>query len=202
MSGMKKKKHRAVFVDRDGTLIKEANYPDALDKIQLYKKSAGAIRMLKKKGYKLVVVSNQAGVSYGYFTEAFVKKSNAYIKKQLKDSGAAVDAFYYCPHHPEKAAVKKYRKRCGCRKPDTGMLKKAAKRFNIDLKKSYVVGDKLSDIKTAENAGARSVLVLTGHGKKERNNIRKEKIKPDYTAADFMAAAGKIPEVNYGEEKK
>lgn len=176
---------KAVFIDRDGCLIKELGYISKLKNILFYKNSIKALKLLKQNGYKIIVVTNQAGVAYGYFNENFVKKSHQYIKEILKKFNLKIDAFYYCPHH-KNATIKKYKKNCKCRKPNTGMIIKARKRFNIDLKKSYTMGDKLTDVQLGHNAGIKGILVLTGFGTQQKNLIKKEKINPDYIAKDFL----------------
>ena len=183
------RKNKAVFIDRDGTLNKEVGYPGSFKQIHIYEKSIKALQLLRTEGYKIIVVSNQAGVAYGYFTEKFVKATHAYIAKQLKKKKVKVDAYYYCPHHVRKATIPKYKKDCSCRKPKLGMVNKAKKRFNIDLRKSYVVGDKLTDVKLGINGKMKSILVLTGFGRGERRLIKKEKAKPDYIVTNLLEAA-------------
>ncbi|MCX8094190.1 MAG: HAD family hydrolase [Candidatus Goldbacteria bacterium] len=184
----KKYKTKAVFIDRDGCLIKEMGYLNTLKNIKFYKNSIKALKLLKQYKYKIIVVTNQAGVAYGYFPESFVKESHRFIAKKLKKYGLKIDAYYYCPHH-KKAKIKKYKKNCKCRKPATGMIHKAKKRFNIDLKKSYTIGDKLTDVKLGHNSGMKGILVLTGFGRWQKTLIKKEKIIPDYIAKDFFYGA-------------
>ncbi len=178
---------KAVFIDRDGCLIKELGYINTLKNIKFFKNSIKALKLLKSNGYKIIVVTNQSGVAYGYFPESFVKQSHLFISERLKKHKVKIDAYYFCPHH-KKAKILKYRKDCVCRKPNTGMIIKAQKRFNIDLKKSYTIGDKLTDVKLGHNAGMKGILVLTGYGKWQRTLIKKEKILPDYIAKDFFYA--------------
>ncbi len=182
-------KNKAVFIDRDGTLIKEAGYLSSLKRVHIYSKSIKALELLEKNRYIPVVISNQSGVARGYFIEDFVKKTHKYISGLLKKYGVKIKAFYYCPHHIRNVVVKRYYKNCDCRKPKTGMVMKAKNRFNIDLKKSFVIGDKLTDIQLAKNSGMKGILVLTGFGKEERKLIKKQKVKPDYTADDMLDAA-------------
>jgi len=109
------------------------------------------------------VITNQAGVARGYFDEAFVRTAHAHLDGLLAAGGAAVDGYYYCPHHPE-GRVESYRIACGCRKPATGMLEAAARDHGIDLTRSFMIGDKWLDIALADNAGASGILVRTGYG--------------------------------------
>jgi len=185
-------KNKAIFIDRDGTLNKEVGYPDTFKKIHIYKRSVKALKLLRSAGFKIIVVSNQAGVAYGYFTEKFVRDTHNHIAAKLKKQGAKADAFYFCPHHAKKAKIKKYKKDCACRKPKTGMVKKAAKRFSLNIGKSYVVGDKLTDVKLGINSKMKSFLVLTGFGKTERKLIKKEKARPDFIVKDLYEAAKMI----------
>ena len=181
-------KNKAVFIDRDGVLIHELGYISTLRRVKLFKRSVDAIRLLKTHGFRVIVVTNQSGVARGYFPESFVKQTHAHITGKLRASGVKIDAFYYCPHHRE-ATVAKYRKDCDCRKPKQGMIKKAAERFNLDLEKSFTVGDKLTDVKLGHNGGMKGILVLTGFGKWQERRIKKEHIKPDHVAKDFYSAA-------------
>lgn len=184
------KKNKAVFLDRDGVLIKEVGYLDDLKNVSFYKGNIEAIKLLRTNDYKIIVVSNQSGVARGYFTEKFVRKTHNFIQNKLKRYGLKIDAFYYCPHHIKDVKIKKYFKDCFCRKPKPGMVLKAKKRFNIDLKKSWVIGDKLTDIKLGKNVNIKTILVLTGFGKNERKNAKE--IKPDYIAGNLLRAVQTI----------
>jgi D-glycero-D-manno-heptose 1,7-bisphosphate phosphatase len=151
-----------VFLDRDGTIIEERNYLGRLEQIELFPWSVEAIRLLKDAGYAVVIVTNQAGIARGFFDEAFVQSAHAHLDGMLREQGAVVDGYYYCPHHPD-GTVERYRLRCGCRKPEPGMVRQAAADLGLDLSRSFVVGDKWLDIGLAQNAGARGVLVRTGY---------------------------------------
>lgn len=181
-------KNKAVFLDRDGVVLKEVGYLSDLKKISFYKGNIEALKLLKKNGFKLIVVSNQSGVARGYFTESFVKKTHKTIQERLKKHKIKIDAFYYCPHHIRDVKVKKYFKDCSCRKPKPGMVLKAKKRFNIDLKKSYIIGDKLTDIKLGKNTGMKTFLLLTGYGRQEKKLIDRN-LKPDYISKNLLSAA-------------
>ena len=172
----------AAFMDRDGTITEEMGYLKEPEKLKLIPRSDEAIRLLNEKRILAIVVSNQSGVARGYFTEKTVKETHKRLKELLTEKEAHLDGIYYCPHPPEFGSSK-YRKNCSCRKPKPGMLLKAAKKFNLDLKKCYVIGDKVDDIKLARNVGAKGILVLTGYGQKSR-----EKIRPDYIARDLYQA--------------
>ena len=150
--------NRAVFLDRDGTLNVEIHYLYKTEDLKFIPGIIEAIRYWNNKGYIVVVVTNQAGVARGYYREDDVIRLHDYINRQLNLSGAHIDAFYYCPHHAEYG-IGKYKVECNCRKPKTGMLDRAIADFNIDVRESYLFGDKQSDIEAGEKAGIRSFLV-------------------------------------------
>ncbi len=180
---MKKKSRIAVFVDRDGTITKEMGYLKEPAELRLIPRSGEAIRLLNEKGILTIMVSNQSGVARGYFTEKTVRETHKRLKELLAEKGAHLDGVYYCPHHPE-FGLPKYRKNCNCRKPKSGMLLRADRKFNLDLEKCYVIGDKVDDIQLSRNVGAKGILVLTGYGERSKS----KKIEPDHTAKDLYHA--------------
>lgn len=185
---MKSNKNIAVFIDRDGTVTEEVGYLNNVERLKLIKGTSHAIKLLNKKGLKAIVVTNQAGVARGYFPEELIHKAHERLKKLLSRSGAYLDGIYYCPHHPD-GNNEKYRKICDCRKPNPGMIEMASDELDIDINRSYVVGDKLSDVSLAHNVGAKGILVLTGYGKGELEYLSGEfKQKPDYVAEDLRDA--------------
>ena len=153
----------AVFLDRDGTLIEERNYLDRLDSIAPFPGVAAALARLRDAGFALVLVTNQAGVARGYFDESFVRAAHEHLAALFARDGIVLDGYYYCPHHPE-GAVEAYRRGCRCRKPAPGMVEEAARDLDLDVARSFVIGDKWLDVELAKNAGARGILVRTGHG--------------------------------------
>jgi D-glycero-D-manno-heptose 1,7-bisphosphate phosphatase len=155
---------RGVILDRDGTLIEEVGYLDRLDRLQFYPYSVDAVRLLNRAGFKVAIATNQSGVARGIVEESFVSEAHKYIGEQLAAGGARVDAFYYCPHHPD-APRREYAQTCECRKPSPGMLRRAAADLDLDLARSFVVGDRWNDIEAGAAVGARSVLVRTGYGR-------------------------------------
>lgn len=152
----------AVFLDRDGTLIEEVGYLNRLDRVKLFPWTIDAVRALNQAGLLVIVVTNQAGVAQGYFDEAFVRETHRSIEERLRAGRAHVDAYYYCPHHPQ-ASLETYRVSCDCRKPLTGMIRQAASDLGADAAASFVVGDRWRDVALAHAAGARSVLVRSGY---------------------------------------
>ena len=181
-------KTAAVFLDRDGTLIEEVGYVNHPDRARLFPWAARAVRKLNRAGLTVVVVTNQSGVARGYFSEALVRRVHRDIAREFRKAGARVAAFYYCPHHPA-SRIRKYRRDCRCRKPETGMIEAAAKKFGINVSDSYVVGDSYRDMQTGFNAGARTVMVLTGYGLGEYTYLRRTwPRRPDNVVRDLRDA--------------
>jgi D-glycero-D-manno-heptose 1,7-bisphosphate phosphatase len=177
----------AVFLDRDGTLIEDVGYLDRLDQIMVFPWTVDVIRALNRAGLAVVVVTNQSGIARGLFTEAFVEETHRHLGAMLAAGGARVDAYYYCPHHPD-GVVAAYRQRCDCRKPGTGLVDRAVRDLDLDRARSFVVGDKWLDIALAKAAGARGILVRTGTGAAEE-----ARPQPGVSAdaiVDNLAAAG------------
>lgn len=164
------KKMPAVFLDRDGTVNHEKSYLSDEKDLKLYSFVAKSILSLQKAGFKIVIVTNQSGIERGYFSEKKLAVIHKTLLKMLKDIGIKIDGIYYCPHGTDDV--------CQCRKPKIGMAKQAEKELNIDLKKSYVVGDSIRDYKMGYNFGGKGILVLTGHGKKQVQKVKNEEQKP------------------------
>ncbi len=185
------KKNTAVFLDRDGTINDEVGYLDHADKLRIIPAAFEAIRLINESGMKAVVVSNQAGIAKGFFTEKFVRKINEQIQSELLARGAFIDRFYFCPHHPTDG-IDPYRRICDCRKPEPGLLHQAAADLDIDLGRSYMIGDRYRDIETARRVGTRGVLVLTGYGRdliEEAGPDKADEInQPDHIAEDLLEA--------------
>ncbi len=155
--------NKAFFLDRDGVVIREAEYLSSVKEVKIFNETFQALKLMKEAGYLIIVVSNQSGVARGYFEESTIPIIHKHINSELKKENIEVNAFYYCPHH-DNGSIEKYSIPCECRKPKSGMLDKAAKDFNIDLTKSFMIGDKTSDIKAGKNANvAKSILVKSGH---------------------------------------
>ena len=179
-----------VFLDRDGTLIEEVGYLSHLDRIVLYPWSIESVKLLNRAGFKVVVVTNQAGVARGLFDEDFIDEAHRFLDQKFGDGGATIDKFYYCPHHPE-ASVEAYRCECDCRKPKAGMLWKAAQELQLELSHSFVIGDRLSDLRLGPAVGAKSVLVRTGYGESTARELTDD-FEVDYTAPELMTAVAWI----------
>ncbi len=178
----------AIFLDRDGTIIELRDYLRSLAEIVLLPRAAEGLKLLADAGYLLIIITNQSGVARGYFDENFVRAANAKLNEMLARRGVVIDAVYYCPHHPQYGP-EGYRVDCDCRKPKPGMISKAAADFDIDLRRSWVIGDNEPDIKLAANAGLRSVLVRTGYG---GALAAQEHVCANIVAADLYEAAERI----------
>ena len=171
----------AVFLDRDGTVTEEVGYLNHLSRFRLLHGVAEAIRRLNRASFPVVVVTNQSGVSRGYFPEQLVRDVHKRMIAELNEAGAHLDGVYYCPHVSADE--------CECRKPKTGMLEQAARELHLNLKNSFVVGDRHSDVELAHCAGARSVLVRTGFGEGELAwRAKNWPRQPEFIAADLSEA--------------
>lgn len=157
---------RAVFMDRDGTISEEVGYVNHPSRYKVFPFAAEAVRALNEAGWLAVLVTNQAGVARGYFKEELVGEVHKVLVSELERDGARLDAIYYCPHHPT-VGEPPYRFDCDCRKPRPGLLLRAARELDLDLSRSWMVGDRYSDTELARRAGARSAFVLTGYGRGE-----------------------------------
>jgi D-glycero-D-manno-heptose 1,7-bisphosphate phosphatase len=172
-------KRPALFMDRDGTVSEEVGYVNHPSRFRLFPYSAEAIKLLNDNGWLAIVVTNQAGVARGYFAEEVILQIHEQLQRDLETSGAKVDAIYYCAHHPS-VGEPPYRLDCDCRKPRTGLIERAAADFEIDVQRSWVVGDRYSDIELARNAGLHSAFVLSGYGRGEWEYQRASwKLEPD-----------------------
>ena len=163
--------NKAIFFDRDGTLLVEAGYLVHPSRVAPYNCAAEALRMAREGGFTLILVTNQSAVARGYISEADLAAIHRRMQDVLAPHRAELDAIYYCPHHPE-GTVEAFRKKCGCRKPGIEMGVRAAKRFDLDLKASYVVGDKETDMVFGTGLGLVPCLVRTGFGAYEEERMR------------------------------
>ena len=182
-------RRQAVFLDRDGTLTEEVGYVNHPSRLRLLPRSAAAVRRLNEAGIAAVVVTNQAGIARGYFSEDVMNAVNEQLVEQLKDADAHLDGLYVCAHHPTEG-VAPFRAECDCRKPKPGLLLRAARDLDLDLTDSSLISDKASDLLAAPAVGARAILVLTGYGLGEWEYRRAHfPVTPDHIAADLLDAA-------------
>lgn len=187
--------NRAVFIDRDG-VINEILYfadmgridtPFRVDQFKLLPKVGEAVRLFNELGFKTVVASNQPGIARNNFDESVLTGIDARMRAEVGKDKGVIDAVYYCRHHPE-GANPKYRLDCGCRKPKPGLLTQAAKDLDIDLKKSYMIGDGINDIQAGDAAGCRTIMI--GRLKCDLCRVMDDmKVAPAVVVADLLAAA-------------
>jgi D-glycero-D-manno-heptose 1,7-bisphosphate phosphatase len=178
----------AVFIDRDGTINEQRGYINHISRFVLLPGVAKAISLLNKHNHLVVVISNQSGVAKGYFPITFVKEIHEFMEQELEKGNAHVDGIYFCPHHPD-GVVPEYSRECTCRKPDVGLIKQATSALDIDMERSYVIGDRFLDIEFAHNVQLPGILVLTGYGKGELQYSKPHAgITPACVAEDLLHA--------------
>ncbi len=177
----------AVFLDRDGTMVREVQFLRRHDDLTWLPATIDAVRLLNRAGFVVCVTTNQSGVGRGLFRAEDVETLHARMQETLDAAGARVDAWFYCPHHPD-AAVPDLRMVCECRKPRAGMIQRAAERFAIDVGRSFVIGDRLTDVGLAQSAGARGILVRTGYGEHTLQENGGRAPGAALVAADLMEA--------------
>jgi D,D-heptose 1,7-bisphosphate phosphatase len=175
----------AVFLDRDGTLNEDPGYLGDPDKVKLFPDTGEALSILKNKlNFKLIVISNQSGIVRGLITKEDVEAVNNKINELLIDYNVEIDAFYYCPYHPEFNTEEE----CSCRKPSPEMVLKAAKDYNVELDESYLIGDAVSDIECGINSGIKTILVKTGYGNESFYTLQKLNKIPTFVAGNILEA--------------
>lgn len=171
-------KRPAVFLDRDGTLVEEVDYLHRVEDLRLFPFTKEAVSKLKRAGYLVVIVTNQSGIGRGIYTEADMHGVHDAIQTQLD---GAIDRFYFCPHLPDGG--------CSCRKPNVKMINAAVADLDVDLTRSWMVGDKKSDVETGRIADIKTAFVLTGYGEAHRSTLE---WKPEIVAADLGQAVDQI----------
>jgi D-glycero-D-manno-heptose 1,7-bisphosphate phosphatase len=172
---MPDERRKAIFIDRDGTLVEEVNYLSRVEDLRLFPFTVDAVRRLKAAGFLLIVVTNQSGIGRGIFEEGAMHEIHRAIQQQLSN---AVDAFYFCPHLPCDG--------CRCRKPGLGMIERAMSDFSIDIENSWMIGDKKIDVETGINAGSKTAMVRTGYGAAHSGQLSSE---PSLLVNDLLEAA-------------
>ncbi len=184
---------RAVFLDRDGTLIEELGYLTPDSDLRVFPWSIDAIRLLNRAGFRVVVVTNQGGIGRGLYTREFVERTHKTLAQRFAAGGATVDAWQFCPHHPE-ALIEDLRQPCACRKPGTGMVDEAVTTLggDIDLTQSWVVGDQWRDIQLGHAIGGGSILVRSGHGAAQELTWPPDVAAPTAICDNLIAAVARI----------
>jgi D-glycero-D-manno-heptose 1,7-bisphosphate phosphatase len=184
----------AVFIDRDGTISHEVGYVNHLSRYRIFPWSVEAVRLLNQAGILAVVATNQAGVARGYYPESMVHAVHAELHRLMAEGGAKLDGLYACLHHPS-VGQPPYRQDCECRKPKPGLLLKAAAELDIDLSRSWMIGDRGGDVALAHKVGARGALVMTGYGRGELEHLGATwPAPPDLVAEDLLEAVRHILE--------
>lgn len=184
----------AVFIDRDGTLSHEVGYVNHISRFQLFPWSVDAVRVLNEAGILAIVATNQAGVARGYYPESQVHEVHAELRRRMDEGGARLDGLYACLHHPS-VGEPPYRQDCQCRKPRPGLLLQAARDLDVDLSRSWMVGDRGGDVALAHEVGARGALVLTGYGRGEMQHLSARwPSPPDLVAENLLHAVRLIVE--------
>ena len=171
-------KQKAIFLDRDGTLIEEVNFLHRVEDLQFFSYTEEAVNLLKENGFLIIVVTNQSGIERGIFDEPAMHVIHEKIQEKL---AGKIDGFHFCPHLPTGG--------CACRKPNTGMIEAADADFGIEMENSWMIGDKAIDVETGFNAGTKTALVMTGYGRKTAAELEQ---KPDVVAENLLEAAREI----------
>jgi D-glycero-D-manno-heptose 1,7-bisphosphate phosphatase len=195
---------KAVFLDKDGTLIDDIPYNVDPDLIRLSAGALEALELLQAQGYQLIVVTNQSGVARGYFKEEKLQQVEERLRGLLSSAGIVLSGFYYCPHYPD-GEIRQYAIACGCRKPEPGMIYRAALEHQLDLEESWLVGDILNDIEAGNRAGCRTVLVANNHETEwEVTPVRQPAfiVKGLMESAGIIATEGLKRNSRYGEQKQ
>ena len=181
-------KKPAVFIDRDGTVNEQMGYINHLSRFTMFPSVAEAIKLLNSQQYLTIIVSNQSGVARGYYPIELVNEVHAHMKTLLEKAGAIIDGIFFCPHYA-KGSVPEYSIQCNCRKPKTGLIEKACDAFDIDMKNSYVIGDRYSDIELAVRLDIEGILVTTGYGLGDLEYVfPRLSFSPAYIAKDLLHA--------------
>ena len=175
----------AVFLDRDGTLNEDPGYISDPEQVVLFSDTGDALALLKKYGFLLIVISNQSGIARGLMKSEDVDAVNEKINQILSEYKVKIDAFYYCPAHPDYSSEEE----CECRKPSPKLLLEAANEFNVDLQSSYFIGDTIADIECGKNAGIKTILVKTGKGEESFSILQKENNFPTFVAENLLNAS-------------
>jgi D-glycero-D-manno-heptose 1,7-bisphosphate phosphatase len=182
----------AVFIDRDGTLSEEVGYINHMGRFRLLSFAVDAVRLVNQSGYLAILVTNQAGVARGYFPEPLVEEVHRSVVQRMTEGGAHLDGIFYCPHHPSAGAAP-YRQDCLCRKPKPGLLHEAQRQLDVDLARSWVIGDRYPDMQVAWAVGGRGAMVRTGYGEGELvHNAPHWPRQPDLVAENLLSAVTRI----------
>jgi D-glycero-D-manno-heptose 1,7-bisphosphate phosphatase len=179
-------KKPAVFIDRDGTINEQMGYVNHVSRFRILPRVPQAIRMLNRHGFLVFVVSNQSGVARGYYPLDLVRTLHELLVTRIREKKGIIDGIFFCPHHPA-GSVPEFSRDCDCRKPKTGLIEQACRSFEIDLQRSFVIGDMCTDIELAHRAGLTGILVKTGYGLGEiEYSLPQKTAKPAHIAEDLL----------------
>ena len=194
---------KAIFLDRDDTLIDDPGYINHPEQVKLLDGVPEALIQFKKLGYKLIVVTNQSGVAHGIVTEKVLREIHERLEQLLTEKNAYLDRIYYCPYHPD-GVVQKYRKESNCRKPSPGMLLKAADEMDIDLEKSWCIGNSSRDIEAGHRVGCKTILIdlPPSHQRQPASSLPPVGANPDYKAVNIKEAVNIVMKYLRSEEQK
>jgi len=200
IKGKDQVKRPAVFMDRDGTINEQMGYINHISRFVMLPGTAEAIRLLNRHQFLAIVVSNQSGVARGYFPIELVNEMHVHMRALLKKEGAVIDGIFFCPHHPG-GIVPEFSNICDCRKPGIGLIKRASKSFDIDMKNSYMIGDRCTDIELAHRASLKGILVTTGYGLGDiKYVLPRSSFQPVHIAKELLAAVRWIIEKDGRED--
>ncbi len=183
---------KAIFLDRDGTINEEVNYLRKISDIKFFPDTPEALQKFKDLGFINIIITNQSGIARGYLSESDLKKIHKKFRSLLVsdlDGGELINDIFYSPHHVS-GIIEEYKTDSDDRKPNTGMIRKAQEKYDINLKESFFIGDSFTDMKCAENAGLKKILVKTGYGINDYQKCKDENIDIDYYAEDLLDASG------------
>ena len=194
---------RAIFLDRDGTLIEEVGHLSRIEDLRIYPEALEAVRKINQSGALTLVITNQSAIARGFLNEEELGDVHASLQEDFRREGARIDGFYYCPHHPA-AGAGTYTQECNCRKPQPGMLIRAARELQLEMATSYMIGDRLGDVEAGHRAGCRSLLIKTGYGEGELQVLDQGEVaasleevplqRPDHIAENVLEAVDWIME--------
>lgn len=180
-----KKQRKAIFLDRDGVINKEKGYITSWADFELLPNTLKALQLIQQSEYLSIVITNQSGIAKGLYTEAELMHIHEQLNRQLSEAAVEIDAFYFCPHHVD-GIIKEYTKVCDCKKPNNGLILKAAQDYNINLEASYLIGDSERDVFAGNQSGCTTFGVKTGHGATTQHQ------QADFVVKDILEAVQTI----------
>ncbi len=194
--------NKAIFLDRDGTINEEMGYINHADRFKVFDFVPESIRIFRKLGFKIIVVTNQSGIARGYFSESLLHEIHNKLLVQMNDEHASIDDIFYCPHHPTEGRAP-FKMDCECRKPKPGMILQAADKWQLDLTQSFMISDRYKDILFARKLNIRTAMVLTGYGRGEYTYKKGEWLyQPDFIGDNLLDVARQIQNLYMRQEAR